>query len=168
MGLKWWVLWFSIFDRKSSWHWDWTENVRKKYLFEFLKNLRNLYLHIFRIEISLRFGVLDNQILLHFAFTINQISLNFEVPDNHISLHLGVSNNFSSGPRPGWEDRLIKWAVVRDPQMRLNLVLGDLKRESNLIFLNPKMRWNLIVPMPTGQNIKICDTLPLNFFLYHY
>ena len=47
------------------------------------------------IEISLHFGVPDNQISLHFGVPDNQISLHFRVPDNQISLHFEVPDNCS-------------------------------------------------------------------------
>ena len=40
------------------------------------------FLYVFLIDISLRFGVHDNQILLY-----------FRIPDHRISLHFGVLDN---------------------------------------------------------------------------
>ena len=48
----------------------------------YFKNHRKSDFIFFRIEISLHFGVPNNQIPLHFG-----------VPDNQISLHFEVSNN---------------------------------------------------------------------------
>ena len=57
---------FKNFEHKSRWHWDWWKYV-SKILLNLQKFPENPIFILFRIEISLRFGVPNNQISLHFG-----------------------------------------------------------------------------------------------------
>ena len=57
--------------------------------------LRKSNFNFFRIELSLGFGVPDNEMSVHFGVHENKISLYFRVPDNQMSLFLEVPKNCS-------------------------------------------------------------------------
>ena len=74
---------FQYFDHRFNFYWDlWGKVFQKSLTWKF-----------FRLEIVLRFGVPDNQILPHFNVPDNQILLHFNVPENQVLLHFGVPDN---------------------------------------------------------------------------